>query len=199
MLRPRSSYFITLTAATSIGLFAQIGLIAHLFSLLAPSLGAHLAGFVAGLTAACAIAGRTGLGWLLPARANRRRVAAANYTVQACGVLALLLANGTNVPLLLLDAVLFGGGIGNTTSLPPLGRRHHPHRLPTGHESKVCLRVRYQVTAQLHRKVRLESASAGCGLHPNDDARAPVVADVISHFRNKAIFGVSAVASGATT
>src|SRR4051794_13321674 len=67
----RSCHFITLTVATSIGLFAQIGLIAHLFSLLVPALGAHLAGFMAGLAAAFAIAGRTGLGWLLPARANR--------------------------------------------------------------------------------------------------------------------------------
>jgi hypothetical protein len=69
----RRSHFITLTVTTSIGLFAQIGLIAHLFSLLALALGAHLAGFMAGLAAAFAIAGRTGLGWLLPARANRRR------------------------------------------------------------------------------------------------------------------------------
>jgi len=36
----RSRRFVTLAAATSLGLFAQIGLIAHLFSLLVPALGA---------------------------------------------------------------------------------------------------------------------------------------------------------------
>src|SRR5215210_2984729 len=84
----RSPRFATLAAATSLGLFAQIGLIAHLFSLLAPALGAH----PAGLATACAIAGRTGLGWLLPPTADRRRAAAANYALQLCGSLALAAA-----------------------------------------------------------------------------------------------------------
>lgn len=53
----RSRRFVTLALATSLGLFAQIGLIAHLFSLLVPALGAQLAGFAAGLATACAIAG----------------------------------------------------------------------------------------------------------------------------------------------
>jgi MFS family permease len=76
----RSPRFATLAAATSLDLFAQIGVIAHLFSLLVPALGAQLAGFAAGLATACAIAGRTGLGWLLPPDADRRRAAAAaNY------------------------------------------------------------------------------------------------------------------------
>ena len=72
----RSRRFITLAVATSLGLFAQIGLIAHLFSLLVLALRAQLAGFAAGLATACAIAGRTGMGWLLPPGANRRRAAA---------------------------------------------------------------------------------------------------------------------------
>lgn len=116
----RSRRFITLTAATSLGLFAQIGLIAHLFSLLVPALGTQLAGFAAGLATACAIAGRTGMGWLLPPGANRRRALAANYGLQLCGSLVLLAAGGTSVPLLLGGVVLFGLGLGNATSLPPL-------------------------------------------------------------------------------
>ena len=116
----RSRHFITLAAATSLGLFAQIGLIAHLFSLLVPALGAQLAGFAAGLATACAIAGRTGMGWLLPVGANRRRALAANYGLQLCGSLVLLAAGGASVPLLLGGVVLFGLGLGNATSLPPL-------------------------------------------------------------------------------
>ena len=116
----RDPRFATLTAAASLGLFAQIGLIAHLFSLLVPALGAQLAGFAAGLATACAIAGRTGLGWLLPPGADRRRAAAANHALQLCGCLAFVAAGGTDVPLLALGVLLFGLGIGNATSLPPL-------------------------------------------------------------------------------
>ncbi|GAA0572310.1 MFS transporter [Craurococcus roseus] len=116
----RDPRFATLAAATSIGLFAQVGLIAHLFSLLVPALGAQFAGFAAGLATACAIAGRTGLGWLLPPDADRRRAAAANYGLQICGCLAFFAAGGADVPTLLLGVALFGLGIGNATSLPPL-------------------------------------------------------------------------------
>ncbi len=116
----RDRRFVTLAFATSLGLFAQIGLIAHLFSLLVPALGAQLAGFAAGLATACAILGRTGMGWLLPPGADRRRAAAASYGVQLSGSLVLIWAGGTSVPLLLLGIVLFGLGLGNATSLPPL-------------------------------------------------------------------------------
>lgn len=116
----RDRRFVTLAAATSLGLFAQIGLIAHLFSLLVPALGAQLAGFAAGLATACAILGRTGMGWLLPTGADRRRAAAVSYGVQLSGSLVLIWAGGTSVPLLLLGIVLFGLGLGNATSLPPL-------------------------------------------------------------------------------
>ncbi len=112
--------FVTLAGATSLGLFAQIGLIAHLFSLMVPALGGQLAGFAAGLATACAIAGRTGMGWLLPPGTDRRCVLAANYGLQVCGSLVLLAAGGTSVPLLLGGVMLFGLGLGNATSLPPL-------------------------------------------------------------------------------
>ena len=46
-------------------LFAQIGLLAHLFSLLVPALGPQLAGFATGGATAAAIAGRTLVGWLM--------------------------------------------------------------------------------------------------------------------------------------
>jgi hypothetical protein len=83
-------------------------------------LGEQGAGIAAGLATACAIAGRTALGWLLPSGANRRHATAANYALQLCGSLVLLSAGGASVTLLLLGVVLFGLGLGNATSLPPL-------------------------------------------------------------------------------
>jgi Major Facilitator Superfamily len=110
----------TLCAGMALGLFAQIGTIAHLFSLLVPAVGAELAGLAMGLAPATAIAGRTLVGWLMPGRADRRLVACASYAVQIAGALAFIAAAGTSVPLLILGVVLFGAGIGNATSLPPL-------------------------------------------------------------------------------
>jgi MFS family permease len=104
----------------ALGLFAQIGLIAHLFSLLVPALGAQLAGLAMGGATAAAIAGRTLVGWLMPVGADRRLVACASYVVQIVGSIAFLVAAGTNIPLLLIGVILFGAGIGNATSLPPL-------------------------------------------------------------------------------
>lgn len=60
------------------------------------------------------------VGWLLPPRNDRRLVAAATYALQACGCGAFFLAGGQDLPLLFAGVVLFGPGIGNVTSLPPL-------------------------------------------------------------------------------
>ena len=59
-----------------------------------------------------------GLVAFLPA--DRRVAGAANYAVQVCGCIAFVLAAGASLPLLLLGVLLFGLGIGNATSLPPL-------------------------------------------------------------------------------
>jgi MFS family permease len=116
----RNAQFLTLAAGMALGLFAQIGLLAHLFSMLVPALGAQAAGLAIGGATAAAIAGRTLVGWLMPASADRRLVAVASYVVQIVGVFALLAAGGETVVLLLLGVFLFGAGIGNATSLPPL-------------------------------------------------------------------------------
>jgi hypothetical protein len=112
--------FVTLSAGMALGLFGQIGLIAHLFSMLVPALGAQQAGLAMGLVTVMAIAGRTLLGWMMPLRADRRLVACSGYVLQIAGSVAFMLAGGTNVPLLLAGVVLFGLGFGNATSLPPL-------------------------------------------------------------------------------
>lgn len=116
----RDLRFLTLSAGMALGLFAQIGLIAHLFSLLVPALGAQLAGLAMGGATAAAIAGRTLVGWLMPIGADRRLVACVSYVVQIVGSIAFLVADGRNIPLLLIGVMLFGAGIGNATSLPPL-------------------------------------------------------------------------------
>lgn len=112
--------FVTLAAGMALGLFAQIGLLAHLFSLLVPALGPQLAGIAAGAATAAAIAGRTLFGWLMPAGADRRLFACTSYLVQVAGSIAFLIAAGNSIPLLLIGVILFGFGIGNATSLPPL-------------------------------------------------------------------------------
>lgn len=116
----RDPGFLTLAAGMALGLFAQAGLLAHLFSLLVPALGEARAGLAMGLATAAAIGGRTLVGWLMPAGADRRLVACVSYGVQIAGSLMLVAAAGDSVPLLLLGVVLFGAGIGNATSLPPL-------------------------------------------------------------------------------
>jgi hypothetical protein len=116
----RDARFLTLAAGMALGLFAQIGLAVHLFSLLVPTLGATPAGLAMGLVTAMAILGRTLIGWAMPAGADRRLVASASYAVQIAGCVAFMAADGTSVPLLVLGVVLFGAGFGNGTWLPPL-------------------------------------------------------------------------------
>lgn len=116
----RDRKFLTLAAGMALGLFAQIGLVVHLFSLLVPALGATQAGLAMGLVTAMAITGRSLIGWAMPADADRRLVASASYAVQIAGCIAFIAADGTSVPLLLLGVVLFGTGFGNGTWLPPL-------------------------------------------------------------------------------
>lgn len=116
----RDRRFITLAAGMTLGLFVQIGLVAHLYSLLVPALGAQQAGWAMGLMTLMAIAGRSLLGWLMPLGTDRRLIACAGYVMQMSGAIAWLLADGTHVPLLVAGVVLFGLGFGNANSLPPL-------------------------------------------------------------------------------
>ncbi|MGE0714121.1 MAG: MFS transporter [Alphaproteobacteria bacterium] len=115
----RDRAFRSLAAGMALGLFAQIGLVAHLFSVLVPVLGAGAAGAAMALATACAIAGRTVVGRTMAPGADRRRVAAVSYAVQIAGSLACVAAAG-DPAVLLAGVVLFGCGIGNATSLPPL-------------------------------------------------------------------------------
>lgn len=115
----RNRQFLTLAAGMSLGLFAQIGLITHLFLVLVQHLTEQQAGLAMGLATVSAIAGRTLVGWFMPAQANRRNVACLSYGVQLLGCIVML--GVEQAPgLVWLGVILFGAGIGNATSLPPL-------------------------------------------------------------------------------
>jgi len=116
----RDRRFRTLAAGMALGLFAQIGLLAHLFSLIVPALGAGWAGIVAGLATASAIAGRTAFGWLMPSGVDRRLWATISIMIQIIGIGALALSGLQSPVLVLAGVLLFGFGIGNATSFPPL-------------------------------------------------------------------------------
>lgn len=111
--------FVTLAAAMSLGLFAQIGLISQLFVLLVEHFSERTAGVAMGVATASAIAGRFLTGWLMPINADRRVFACLSYGAQLLGCLAMA-GSGLSPTLLWIGIVLFGSGIGNATSLPPL-------------------------------------------------------------------------------
>ncbi|HSS84908.1 MAG TPA: MFS transporter, partial [Reyranella sp.] len=109
--------FVTISVAFALGLFAQIGLFAHLIARLELDFGAAVSAAAVSLITLCAVLGRTLLGWLLGER-DRRLAAAANLLMQAVG--SLLLAFGEGTAPLAAGCVLFGLGVGNLVSLPPL-------------------------------------------------------------------------------
>lgn len=111
--------FLTLAAAMSLGLFAQIGLISQLFLLLTQQLTEQTAALAMGLATVSAIGGRSLASRLLRASTHRRRAACISYGCQLLGCLAIA-GTGLWSALLWLGVVLFGLGIGNATSLPPL-------------------------------------------------------------------------------
>jgi len=88
--------------------------------LLAPLLGPQVAGWLMGGATACAIVGRSVVARVLSPGTQRRTVAAVAYAVQLIGTLLLCAVDSSQVTLIVLAIVLFGSGIGNATSLPPL-------------------------------------------------------------------------------
>jgi hypothetical protein len=116
----RDRTFLTLAAGMALALFAQLGLFTHIFSLLVPAMGAQQAGLAMSAATILALAGRMGLGWIIQRGGDRRLYASANYAIQLVGSLLLLAAGGSDITLLIAGVLLFGLGVGNTTSLPPL-------------------------------------------------------------------------------
>lgn len=113
----RQPAFLTISLAFALGLFAQIGLVAHLIVRLEPAFGSSLAALGISLITVCAIAGRSILGRLI-GQHDRRTAAAINLVLQAGGSVLFVISDSP--AMLLAGCVLFGLGFGNLTSLPPL-------------------------------------------------------------------------------
>jgi MFS family permease len=109
--------FATISAAFALALFAQVGVLAHLLSRLAPELGTNGAAAAVSATTMSAVAGRMLLGYLLGEH-DRRHAAAINFLIQSIGVG--LLCVGNAAPVLLAGCILFGLGFGNAVTLPAL-------------------------------------------------------------------------------
>ncbi|MET4576862.1 MFS transporter [Ottowia thiooxydans] len=116
----RDRAFQTLAVGMAVGLFGHMGLLAHLFSLLAVSFGAQYAGLVLGGLTVCAMLGRTATAHLLTLGWDGRVIAGSGYAIQALGALIFLFADSGHSGLILLAAALIGSGLGNGSYLPPL-------------------------------------------------------------------------------
>jgi MFS family permease len=113
----RKREFVSVSAAFSLALFAQVGLLSHFSARLSPVLGTTGAAAAVSLTAISAMAGRMLLGWLIGEN-DRRYAACANFLVQSLGVGLLCFASSPF--LLLVGCGLFGLGVGNVAALPAL-------------------------------------------------------------------------------
>jgi MFS family permease len=112
-----STAFISISVPFAIGLTAQVGFLTHQIAFLAPTTGTVAAGWAVSLTTSAAVLGRIATGYIAD-RFDRRTVACVNFTVQMLGMA--ILATARTPALLYIGCVLFGLGVGNTTSLPGL-------------------------------------------------------------------------------
>ena len=109
--------FITVSLPFALALTAQVGFLTHQVSFLSPTIGTIAAGWAVGLTTFAAVVGRIVTGYVAD-RFSGRVVACGNFIVQMLG-LGLLLP-WVSPAGLYLGCILFGLGVGNTTSLPGL-------------------------------------------------------------------------------
>jgi MFS family permease len=109
--------FITISIPFALGLTAQVGFITHQVAFLTPATGTVMAGWIVSLTTFAAIVGRLGAG-LFVDRVDRRVVSCLNFLLQVAAMAILMAA--PSPALLITGCVLFGLGLGNMTSFPPL-------------------------------------------------------------------------------
>ena len=118
----RTWQFWSVSAPFALGLAAQVGVLTHLVSLLAPELGPAGAARAVTVTTAAALIGRLFTG-LIVDRLNRRLVASVTLVVQLLGVSILALSidgHAQSSAALYVACALFGLGVGNMTTLPGL-------------------------------------------------------------------------------
>jgi MFS family permease len=112
-----SGVFMSISVPFALGLTAQVGFLTHQIAFLAPTIGTVAAGWAVSLTTSAAVLGRIATGYIAD-RFDRGAVACVNFMVQMLGMA--ILATATTPAMLYLGCVLFGLGVGNTTSLPGL-------------------------------------------------------------------------------
>ena len=118
----RTWRFWSVSASFALGLAAQVGVLTHQVSFLAPVLGPGGAARAVSITTAAAIFGRLLTG-LIVDRLNRRLVASVTMIIQMFGVSMLALSIGDqepSPPVIYAGCALFGLGVGNLTTLPGL-------------------------------------------------------------------------------
>jgi cyanate permease len=84
-------------------------------------LGENGAAAAVSMVTTSAVLGRTLLGWTIGGR-DRRLAASANFLLQSVGVALMIISDAPTV--VLVGCVLFGLGVGNVVSLPPLIAQH---------------------------------------------------------------------------
>jgi MFS family permease len=113
----RTWRFWSVSAPFALGLAAQVGVLTHLVSLVAPALGSGGAAGAVSATTAAAVVGRLLTGFVID-HVNRRLAASATLIIQIAGLG--LLAWAPSVPVVYAGCSLFGLGVGNMTTLPGL-------------------------------------------------------------------------------
>jgi MFS family permease len=116
----RDRAFLSLCIGMTLALFAQTGVVAHLVSVLAPTLGRRGAGLAAGASGIAAVVGRLAVSARVLRTLSWRAIASGSLMAQAVGCAVLMLAHGSNRPLMVFGVVLFGLGVGNAISVPPV-------------------------------------------------------------------------------
>jgi MFS family permease len=111
----RTWHFWSVALPFALGLTAQISLIIHQVSFLKPLIGTSGAALAVSVTSISVVMGRLIVG-LFVDRVNRRAAVAGNFLLQAAAVTLMLGVPGP--ALLYVACVMFGLGVGNTTSLP---------------------------------------------------------------------------------
>ena len=113
----RTRFYRTVTGAHSLAMLAQVGGIAHLYSLVAERATVGAAGAAVSVLAVSSLLGRL-VGGVVAARVDLRTVYLVLLGVQAVALLGLALGSGTAA--LLAAAALFGLTVGNLLMLHPL-------------------------------------------------------------------------------
>jgi MFS family permease len=110
-------HFWAITAPFALVLFSQVGFLVHQISFLSPSLGRTAAAFAVAVTAAMAVVGRMGLGFVID-RMNQRVTSAASFASQAAALI--VMTQTTSPSLLLASCAVYGFSVGNVITFPAL-------------------------------------------------------------------------------